>query len=123
MQQGGPVGEEGDDLLVQLSLGFGRKVWLFELRLGSLVPSTEKDIAVQPFVFFDAGWIWNEDSAFAGLGAEEVYSVGGGARIALGDKFRLDLTAAKPLRRTALELERQDIRFLVSLTAQFGLGR
>lgn len=94
-----------------------------ELRLGSLVPSTEKDIAVQPFVFFDAGWIWNEDSAFAGLGAEEVYSVGGGARIALGDKFRLDLTAAKPLRRTALELERQDIRFLVSLTAQFGLGR
>lgn len=94
-----------------------------EIRLGSLVPANDKDIAIQPFVFFDAGWIWNEDSAFAGLGAEEVYSVGGGARIALGDKFRLDLTAAQPLRRTTFETDRQDIRFLVSLTAQFGLGR
>ena len=94
-----------------------------EIRLGSLVPANDKDMAIQPFVFFDAGWIWNEDSAFAGLGAEEVYSVGGGARIALGDKFRLDLTAAQPLRRTTFETDRQDIRFLVSLTAQFGLGR
>lgn len=114
------IGRGYDPGTVSGDSGVGTAV---ELRLGSLVPANDRDIAIQPFVFFDAGWIWNEDSAFAGLGAEEVYSVGGGARIALGDKFRIDLTAAQPLRRTSLETDRQDIRFLISLTAQFGLGR
>ena len=114
------IGRGYDPGTVSGDSGVGTAV---ELRLGSLVPANNKDIAIQPFVFFDAGWLWNEDSAFAGLGAEEVYSVGGGARIALGDKFRLDLTAAQPLRRTTFETDRQDLRFLISLTAQFGLGR
>lgn len=94
-----------------------------ELRLGSLIPPNPRDIAIQPFAFFDAAWIWNEDSAFAGLGAEQVYSAGGGARIAIGQNARLDLYAARPLRRTLFETRRSDLRFLVSLTTQFGLGR
>lgn len=114
------IGRGYDPGTVSGDSGVGTAV---ELRLGSLVAPNDKDIAIQPFVFFDAGWLWNEDSAFAGLGAEAVYSVGGGARIALGDKFRIDLMAAQPLRRTSFETDRQDIRFLVSLTAQFGLGR
>ncbi len=94
-----------------------------ELRLGSLVPENSKALALQPFAFFDAAFVWNEDSAFDGLRPEEIYSVGGGVRIAYGDVLRLDLTAAQPLRRTTFELDRSPLRFLVSLTMQFGLGR
>lgn len=94
-----------------------------ELRLGSLIPPNPRDIAIQPFAFFDAAWIWNDDTAFAGLGAEEVYSAGGGARIAIGQTARLDLYAARPLRKTLFETRRSDLRFLVSFTTQFGLGR
>ena len=35
----------------------------------------------------------------------------------------LDLYAARPLRKTLFETRRSDLRFLVSLTTQFGLGR
>lgn len=94
-----------------------------ELRLGSLIPPNPRDIAIQPFAFFDAAWIWNKDTTFAGLGAEEVYSAGAGARIAIGQNARLDLYAARPLRKTLFETRRSDLRFLVSLTTQFGLGR
>lgn len=94
-----------------------------ELRLGSLIPPNPRDIAIQPFAFFDAAWIWNDDTAFAGLGAEQVYSAGGGARIAIGQTARLDLYAARPLRKTLFETRRSDLRFLVSFTTQFGLGR
>lgn len=94
-----------------------------ELRLGSLIPPNPRDIAIQPFAFLDAAWIWNDDTAFAGLGAEDVYSAGVGARIAIGQNARLDLYAARPLRKTLFETRRSDLRFLVSLTTQFGLGR
>lgn len=94
-----------------------------ELRLGSLVPANNRELALQPFAFFDAALVWNEDTAFAGIDPEEIYSVGGGVRVAYGDFLRLDMTAAKPLRRTTFETERSPLRFLVSLTMQFGLGR
>lgn len=114
------VGRGYDPGTVSGDSGLGSGV---ELRLGSLVPANSKEIALQPFAFFDAALVWNEDSAFAGLKPEEIYSVGGGVRIAYGDVLRLELTAAQPLRRTTFETERSDIRFLVSLTMQFGLGR
>lgn len=114
------VGRGYDPGTVSGDSGIGSGI---EFRLGSLVPANNKDIALQPFAFFDAALVWNEDSAFAGLDPEDIYSVGGGVRIAYGDVLRLDLTAAQPLRRTALELDRSPLRFLVSLTMQFGLGR
>lgn len=114
------VGRGYDPGTVSGDSGLGSGV---ELRLGSLVPANSKEIALQPFAFFDAALVWNEDSAFTGLKPEEIYSVGGGVRIAYGDVLRLELTAAQPLRRTTFETERSDIRFLVSLTMQFGLGR
>ncbi len=114
------VGRGYDPGTVSGDSGLGSGV---ELRLGSLVPANSKEIALQPFAFFDAALVWNEDSAFAGLKPEEIYSIGGGVRIAYGDVLRLELTAAQPLRRTTFETERSDIRFLVSLTMQFGLGR
>lgn len=93
-----------------------------EARYGSLSPRDNRSFAFQPYAFFDAAWVWNEDSAFDGLGPDKLYSAGGGLRVVYGNIARLDLTVAEPLRRTDLQTSRGDTRFLVSLTAQFGAG-
>lgn len=92
-----------------------------EARYGSFVPANIKSFAVQPFVFFDAAWVWNEDSAFDGLDPQKLYSAGGGVRVAYGDLARLDVTLAVPLNRGGFLTEKPDPRLLVSLTTQFGV--
>lgn len=92
-----------------------------EARYGSFVPANTKAFAIQPFVFFDAAWVWNEDAAFDGLDPQKLYSAGGGVRVAYGDVARLDVTLAVPLNRGGFLTERPDPRLLVSLTTQFGV--
>ncbi|WP_447764571.1 ShlB/FhaC/HecB family hemolysin secretion/activation protein [Sphingopyxis panaciterrae] len=93
----------------------------FEARYGSFVPANTKSFAIQPFAFFDAGWVWNKDRAFAGLNPQKLYSAGGGVRVAYGDVARVDVTLAVPLNRAGFLTERPDPRLLVSLTTQFGV--
>ena len=92
-----------------------------EARYGSFIPADARSIAVQPFAFFDAAWVWNKDSAFAGLGPQKLYSAGGGLRAALGGTARVDVTLAVPLNRAGFLTQRPDPRLLVSLTTQFGV--
>lgn len=92
-----------------------------EARYGSFVPANTKSFAFQPFAFFDAGWVWNKDRAFAGLNPQKLYSAGGGVRVAYGDVARVDVTLAVPLNRAGFLTERPDPRLLVSLTTQFGV--
>lgn len=92
-----------------------------EARYGSFVPANTKSFAFQPFVFFDAAWVWNEDVAFDGLDPQKLYSAGGGIRVAYGDFARLDVTMAVPLNRGGFLAERPDPRLLVSFTTQFGV--
>ncbi len=92
-----------------------------EARYGSFVPANTKAFAVQPFAFFDAAWVWNEDSAFNGLNPQKLYSAGGGMRVAYGDVARLDVTLAVPLNRGGFLTQKPDPRLLVSLTTQFGV--
>lgn len=92
-----------------------------EARYGSFVPANTKSFAFQPFVFFDAAWVWNKDTAFDGLDPQKLYSAGGGVRVAYGDLARLDLTLAVPLNRGGFLTEKPDPRLLVSLTTQFGV--
>ena len=87
-----------------------------ELRYGRLAPRTAGDWALEPFVFVDQVWVWNEDRLLA-AGDAEVTSVGGGLRAAWGDRLRLEVTLAVPLDRTAFAPER-DPRLLVSLTTR-----
>ena len=87
-----------------------------ELRYGSLYPRNSDDWALEPFVFFDQVWVWNEDRLLA-AGDAEVTSVGGGVRAAWGDRLRLEVTLAAPLDRTAFAPER-DVRLLFTLTTQ-----
>lgn len=92
-----------------------------EARYGSFVPANTRAFAFQPFVFFDAAWVWNEDTAFDGLDPQKLYSAGGGLRVAYGAVARLDMTLAVPLNRGGFLTEKPDPRLLVSLTTQFGV--
>ncbi|HWT41409.1 MAG TPA: ShlB/FhaC/HecB family hemolysin secretion/activation protein, partial [Sphingopyxis sp.] len=92
-----------------------------EARYGSFVPANTESFAFQPFVFFDAAWVWNKDSAFNGLNPQKLFSAGGGIRAAYGDLARLDVTMAVPLNRGGFLTEKPDPRLLVSLTTQFGV--
>ena len=92
-----------------------------EARYGSFVPASRKAFAFQPFVFFDAAWVWNKDNAFNGLNPQKLYSAGGGMRVAWGDRARLDAAVAVPLNRGGFLTEKPDPRLLVSFTTQFGV--
>lgn len=92
-----------------------------EVRVGSLIPRSRDSFAIQPFAFFDAAWVWNEDRLFAPYPSsdrEHLYSAGAGLRGAWGDHARLDAVLAAPLRRAGLQSGKGDVRALVSLTVK-----
>jgi len=91
-----------------------------ELRLFSLQPRRRESFAFQPFAFFDAARVWNEDRLAPPYapGRSNLYSAGGGLRAAWGNRARLDLTVAVPLTRAGLLAAKPDPRVLLSLTAQ-----
>ncbi|MBK8629250.1 MAG: ShlB/FhaC/HecB family hemolysin secretion/activation protein [Sphingomonadales bacterium] len=89
-----------------------------EIRLGSLVPRTVKDTAVQAYAFADAAWVWNHDLFIATPDPDRLVSVGGGIRAAFGDRFVIDAGAAVPLHKTGLQAKRGDVRFLINLTVK-----
>lgn len=89
-----------------------------ELRYGSIMPRGANAIALQPFLFFDGGWLWNEDSAFVGLDPQKLFSAGGGIRGAWGNRARVDLTLAVPMERAGFLNRRGDARLLLSVTTK-----
>lgn len=93
--------------------GFG---FQSEVRIGSVTPETLDSFAFQPFAFFDAAWVWNNRDAMSG--SQSLYSAGAGVRAAYGDRARLDLALAVPLKRAGLQTDRGDVRLLVSLTTR-----
>jgi hemolysin activation/secretion protein len=85
-----------------------------ELRFGPFRP--RQALQVQPYVFYDVGWVRNY-----GVGQPDgsIDSVGVGMRARLTERFSLDLAYACPLERTSLGPRRQDPKVLVNLTARF----
>ena len=91
-----------------------------ELRYGSVIPRSRARFAIQPFVFFDAAWVWNDDPPVLGFaGSDELYSAGGGVRAAYGDRALLDIAFAVPLAATGMQASAPDPRLLLSLTVRF----
>ncbi len=85
-----------------------------ELRGPRLPVAQSRDIRVQPFVYFDAAWVWNKGIS----GSQRLTSVGGGIRSEVGARFRLEATLAVPLERVGLQARRNDPRFLLTLTTR-----
>ncbi|KPF93612.1 hemolysin [Novosphingobium sp. AAP83] len=71
-------------------------------------------VRIQPFVYFDAAWVWNKDRA----GSQRLTSAGGGIRSEIGARFRLDATLAVPLEKVGLQALKSDPRFLLTLTTR-----
>lgn len=69
---------------------------------------------LQPFAFADAAWAWDRGAGKA----QRLTSVGGGMRVELGNRFRLDTTFAVPLDRAGLAAKRPAPRLLVTLTTR-----
>lgn len=86
-----------------------------EVRLGSLVPSSRRDTAIQGFGFLDSAWLWNKDVGTPGEPLHLI-SAGGGIRTAIGDRFNLETSLAAPLKRIDFLGRRGDVRLLVNLT-------
>lgn len=90
----------------------------FELRYGSLMPDGPDAFALQPYVFTDVAWAWNEDPSRRPSNPDRLWSAGGGLRVAWGRGMQTDMLVAVPLERPDLAPRRGDVRFMVSLTAR-----
>ena len=95
-----------------------------EVRVGSLLPRTAGGFAFQPYAFFDYAKVWNEDTAFNGMGGQELYSAGAGVRASIRDAARLDALVAVPLRNAiGAPNARGDVRLLINFTVQLAPWR
>ncbi|MEO0907447.1 MAG: ShlB/FhaC/HecB family hemolysin secretion/activation protein [Pseudomonadota bacterium] len=90
----------------------------FEARYGTLAPKTPDSWAVQPYVFTDVAWAWNEDPSRKPANPDRLWSAGGGMRAVWGSKIQADAFVAVPLERPDLAPERGDVRFMFSVTAR-----
>jgi len=84
-----------------------------ELRYESLVLSAKRQIDARPYVFADNLWLW--DRSAANPQPQLLSTVGGGMRIGIGSRARLDLAGAAPMVRLPGEVMRRDPRFLMTL--------
>ncbi len=90
-----------------------------EVRFGSIVPQTRDGLSVQPYLFVDRAWVWNEDRLNARDVRQNLTSIGGGLRALYGDRLQLDVALAVPLERAGVfATETPDPRLLVSLTTR-----
>ena len=87
-----------------------------EVRFGSLTPQSQKDVALQAYVFLDGALVWNKDREFDGLDPARLYSAGGGIRAAYGDRVSIDIGGAVPLRTVGLATRRGPVRLLMTAT-------
>ena len=88
-----------------------------EAQYGAVTPR-RRGFGFQPFAFVDGVWVWNRAPVPPENDPLRLLSAGGGVRIAVRDRARIELTGATPLRRGPYQLVRGDTRLLVSVTTR-----
>jgi hemolysin activation/secretion protein len=89
-----------------------------ELRFGRLEPQSPRNLALQPYLFFDSAYVGNEDRFQLDGIREDLHSVGGGARAIWGDRAQIDVILAIPLVRAGFLTDTPDPRLLISFTTR-----
>lgn len=107
------VGRGYDPGIITGDSGYGVQL---EMRFGTTVPRAADKFAFQPYVFLDHARVWNNHDGVSG--SQSLTSAGGGLRLAYGDRARLDLALAVPLKRAGLQEERGDARLLINFTTR-----
>ena len=85
-----------------------------EIRINTLRLDPRSNIAFQPYVFSDNAWVSDKGSVFSN--PQRLNSAGGGIRIDLGGRARIDMSGAVPLSTLPGEFKRRKPRFLVSIS-------
>ena len=88
-----------------------------EVRLGSIIPKSAKDAAIEGYLFWDHAAVKNLDRLFVVAGSNKLDSAGSGVRVSW-NRFALDAALAVPLTRVGIEDKRPGPRLLVSLTTR-----
>lgn len=89
-----------------------------EVAYGSLLPNGPQASAFQPYAFFDAAWVWNEDNSFPLADPQDLYSIGAGLRANIRNTATLDALIAVPLNAAGFQTSTGDVRFLLTLSVQ-----
>ena len=87
-----------------------------ELRYGSMFPRRANALALEPFVFLDAGRAWADSDLTPD--PRRVLSAGGGVRGRWGRWVDFGVTLAVPLERAGFQVERPDPRVLFTITTR-----
>lgn len=108
------VGRGYDPGTIQGDDGLGAS---FEIAFDRLAPSSPRDLALQPYVFYDAAWTWTK-GVTTGPSRFDLHSVGVGVRGQWGNHGRADLTLAEPLDRAGVQTRRGQMRVMLSISTQ-----
>jgi hemolysin activation/secretion protein len=106
------VGRGYDPATISGDSGAGLTV---ELRGPRWQLSPKTQLAIQPYLFGDAAWVWNKNVSGD---PDHLKSAGGGIRGQLGSRFAIDASLAVPLEKAGILNRRGDARFLVTLTTR-----
>lgn len=90
----------------------------FEVRYGSFAPTEVSGWALQPYVFSDVAFVWNEDPSRRPGNPDRLWSAGGGVRVNWSRGLQSDFVIAVPLERPDLAPAKGDVRFMLSLMAR-----
>jgi hemolysin activation/secretion protein len=88
-----------------------------ELRRDAITLSEDWKLALQPYVFADAGWAWSRGLGPTLPNPVSLASAGAGGRFILSDRARLDLGGAVAL-KDAGPVSAGDVRILLTLTTR-----
>ncbi|WP_353217453.1 ShlB/FhaC/HecB family hemolysin secretion/activation protein [Sandarakinorhabdus sp.] len=86
-----------------------------ELRRDAILLNEKWKLAAQPYGFIDAGWAWTRN--LRTRNPVNLISAGGGARLLLADRARLDVGGAVAL-KAAGPVKAGDVRLLITLTSR-----
>jgi hemolysin activation/secretion protein len=86
-----------------------------ELRGPRLAPLRRSRLAIQPYLFGDAAWVWNKGGSEFD---DKLTSAGGGLRAGLDERLAIDASVAVPLERAGIDNRRGSPRFLLTLTTR-----
>lgn len=106
------VGRGYDPATISGDSGAGLSI---ELRGPRWQVTQKSQLALQPYLFGDAAWVWNKNLPGD---PDHLKSVGGGIRGQLANRLALDAAIAVPLERAGALNRRGDARFLLTLTTR-----
>jgi hemolysin activation/secretion protein len=101
-----------------VALGDSGAAAAFDLRYAAFQVGPK--ILAAPYVFYDQGYVRNNDAALSGLTSNRTLrSFGAGVVLRLANRANLDITYAQPLDSVIPGGERPSARLIVNLTASF----